>query len=37
MYGILGKVTENGTNASFTEKVNKENRLSRYINVTGCT
>ena len=36
-FAILGKVTENGANASFIEKVINENRLARYINVTGST
>ena len=35
--GILGKVTENGVTASLIGKVIKENRLARYINVTGST
>ena len=34
-FGILRKVTENGANASLIEKVIKENRFARYINVMG--
>ena len=35
--GILGKVNENGVEASLIERVIKEIRLARYINVTGST